>query len=96
MNTIYIIKKVFVTEGEIEQEVEAYSTEEDRDQAWEDLIKQHNAMMEECHGWDFDADEDEPIPDFEYSWDSQSLSCYNAFDPTEEGYYFHKDKIELQ
>lgn len=89
---IYLINKVFIADGLIESETEAFATEQERDKAWNKLLHSHNNMIIECFNLDLNH-----IPiDYVYDWDDEELEFYCSDDPDMHHDYFTKDETTIE
>lgn len=89
---IYLIKKVFITDGLIEPETEAFATEQQRDNAWNQLVHSHNNMVIES----FDLDLNHIPSDYVYDWGNEELEFYCTDDPDMHHDYFVKDEVTIE
>jgi len=80
MEGIYLIKKISVSDGFIDAEVEAYSTELKRDEAFKELVKTHNQMIIDSYSIDIT---------------NPGLSDVFGFDCPEYYYEFNDDFLEF-
>lgn len=88
---IYLINKVFVRDGLIETETEAFATKQKRDNAWNQLLHSHNNMITEWFGLDLNN-----IPDdYAYDWGDEELEFYCTDDPDMHHDYFIKSETTI-
>lgn len=89
---IYLINKVFISDGLIETEAETYATEKERDVAWNQLLHSHNNMIIEC----FELDLNNISDDYVYDWGDEELEFYCINDPDMHHDYFVKDETTIE
>lgn len=85
---LYCIKKVWISDGIIESDVELYRTKMDRDKAWNILVHDHNNMIQDSFDIrlsDFDWEDD-----YYYEWNDEELEFYCKEDADMHHDYFVK------
>ena len=86
---IYLINKTNVSDGLLEVAAETYNTREERDEAWNRLVHDHNNMIQDCYDIrlsDFDWEND-----YHYEWNDNELEFYCKEDPDMHHDYYKKD-----
>lgn len=86
---IYLINKSNVSDGLLEVSTETYNTREERDEAWNRLVHDHNNMIQESYDIrlsDFDWEDD-----YHYEWNDNELEFYCKDDPDMHHDYYKKD-----
>ena len=93
MEKVYIIKKVWISDGMPELDTEVYDTKELRDEAWNYLVHDHNNMIQEA--FDIDLSDDSYNDDYHYEWDDHELEFYCRDDHSMHHDYFIKDVVVI-
>lgn len=88
MKKVYLIIKVKMFENIFETSTEVFATREQRDAAWQDLVKLHNEMIADAYELDLNSDYS---GEFYYEWNSSELEFYNINDPELHRDYYKKD-----
>ena len=86
---IYLINKTNVSDGLLEVSTETYNTREERDEAWNRLVHDHNNMIQDSYDIrlsDFDWEDD-----YYYEWNDNELEFYCKDDPDMHHDYYKKD-----
>ena len=87
---IYLINKTNVSDGLLEVATETYNTIEERDEAWNRIVHDHNNMIQDSYDIrlsDFDWEED-----YYYEWNDEELEFYCKEDPDMHHDYYKKDE----
>lgn len=89
---IFLINKVFISDGIIETDTEVFDNEKDREKAWNSLLHFHNNMVIDCFGLDLNH-----IPDeYCYNWGNTELEFYCQDDPDMHHDYFVKSESTIE
>lgn len=92
--TIYCIKKVYISDGMPELDTEVYATEEERDNAWNVLVHDHNNMIQDA--FDIRLSDHDWEEDYYYEWSDQELEFYCKEDADMHHDYFVKSDETLE
>ena len=85
---VFMIKRTFINEGEVETLVDLYESERKRDEGWNKLVLSHNNMVIDCYGVDLNHIDETT---FYYEWGNDSLTFYDKEDPSIEQTFYEKD-----
>ena len=86
---IYLINKTNVSDGLLESSTETYNTRDERDEAWNILVHDHNNMIQDSYDIrlsDFDWEDD-----YYYEWNDNELEFYCKDDLEMHHDYYKKD-----
>ena len=87
---VYLIKKANICDGLIETDTEVYNTEQERNEAWNVLVHDHNNMIQDSYDIrlsDFDWEDD-----YYYEWNDEELEFYCKEDADMHHDYYKKDE----
>lgn len=87
---IYLINKTNVSDGLLEVSTETYNTREERDDAWNRLVHDHNNMIQDAY--DIRLSDSDWEEDYFYQWNVEELEFYCKEDSDMHHDYFLKSE----
>ena len=95
LKKIFLINKLFISDGNQELQTMCYGSQDERDNAWNELIETHNEMIKNSF-----CDEEHPTleslnDDYEYNYGDNELEFYSRIDKEMHHDYFCKDIDEI-
>lgn len=88
---VYLINKVFIQDGAIDTDTEAFYTKEERDREWNRLVLSHNNLIIEDYNIDLNY-----IPEaYFYDWNDESLEFLDQAEPNMRHDYFVKSEATI-
>ena len=90
MDKVYCIKKIWISDGMPEVDVDIFKTQEARDEAWNHLVHDHNNCIQDAY--DIRLSDDDYECDYYYEWDNEELEFYCKEDASMHHDYFVKSE----
>lgn len=88
---IYLINKVFIEDGVIDIDTEAFYTKEERDKEWQRVVNSHNNLIID----NYDIDLNYIPEEYFYDWNDESLEFLDQTEPDMRHDYFVKSEATI-